>query len=346
MKLDTSSSPHIHADITIRTLMFRVLTALLPASIAYTYFFGWGLLINIAITAITAYACEAAMLKMRGRPLRPFLSDLSVLVTAVLLALCIPSLAPWWIPVIGAIFAVVIAKHLYGGLGYNPFNPAMVGYIVLLVSFPKEMTAWPPPYALNDLDVGFLSTLAAVFTDALPDELPLDAITSATPLDTIKTQLGLSKTVGEIVASSTIFGNFGGAGWEWVGSWLFLGGIWLIYKKVITWHIPLAMLGSLFTMALLFFLVDADSYSSPMFHLFSGAAMIGAFFIATDPVTACTSVRGYLIYGAGIGILTYIIRVWGGYPDGVGFAVLLMNMAAPTIDYYTQPRVYGHDHDQ
>jgi Na+-translocating ferredoxin:NAD+ oxidoreductase subunit D len=164
----------------------------------------------------------------------------------------------------------------------------------------------------------------------------------ATPLDTVKNQLGLNKNVAEIKTEFRIFGDFGGIGWEWICNWIFLGGVWLIYKKVISWHIPVAMLGSLFTIALIFYLMDADHYASPMFHIFSGAAMLGAFFIATDPVSACTTTRGRLIYGAGIGILTYVIRVWGGYPDGIGFAVLLLNMAAPTIDYYTQPRVYGY----
>lgn len=323
--------------------MTRVLLALVPAIIAYIYFFGWGLLVNIIITASTAYACEIAMLKLRNRPLEPFVTDLSVLVTAVLLAFCLPSLTPWWIPVIGAISSVVVAKHLYGGLGYNPFNPAMVGYVVLLISFPLEMTAWIPPNVANELNIGFAATLITSLTGTLPFDLTLDAITSATPLDSIKTELGLSKTIGEITESSLLFGDFGGVGWEWVGNWLFLGGIWLIYKQVISWHIPLALLGSLFIISLIFFLTDADHYTSPMFHLFSGASMLGAFYIATDPVTACTTVRGRLYYGAGIGILTYVIRVWGGYPDGIGFAVLLMNMAAPSIDYYTQPRVYGHE---
>ena len=204
------------------------------------------------------------------------------------------------------------------------------------------MTSWFPPNLLNDLNVGLGSSITAIFTSHLPYDLSFDAITSATPLDSIKTNLGLSITIHETIAASGMFGDFGGIGWEWVGNWIFLGGVWLIYKKVISWHIPLSMLGSLFVVALLFFLADPDHSASPMFHLFSGAAMLGAFFIATDPVSACTTPKGKLLYGAGIGILTYIIRTWGGYPDGVGFAVLLMNMAAPTIDYYTQPRVYGH----
>lgn len=342
MPLKTPTSPHIHAEVTVAVLMTRVLLALVPAIIADSYFFGEGVLIQMALAVITALACEVIMLKLRQRPVLPFLNDRSVLVTALLLSFCIPPIAPWWIVVIGTAFAVVVAKHLYGGLGYNPFNPAMVGYVVLLISFPREMSTWAAPESLNFVDLNVAETLGLIFAGILPGDLHLDAITMATPLDTVKVHLGLSETIAEIKSNSHIFGDFGGIGWEWVGNWIFLGGVWMIYKKVISWHIPLAMLGSLFAIALVFYLKDADHYASPMFHIFSGAAMLGAFFIATDPVSAATTPKGRIIYGAGIGVLTYIIRVWGGYPDGVGFAVLLMNMAAPTIDYYTQPRVYGY----
>lgn len=342
MKLQTPASPHIHADISVTLVMGRVLLALFPAVIAYIWFFGWGLLINFLIALGTGLAAEALMLKLRQRPIAPFISDGSVMVTALLLAFCLPPLTPWWITVIGMSFAVIVAKHLYGGLGYNPFNPAMVGYVVLLISFPKEMSTWLPPNILNDLQVGLQDTIIAIFTGKMPYFLTIDTVSMATPLDEIKTQLGLGETVEETIQSSAIFGDFGGVGWEWIGNWIFLGGAWLMYKKVISWHVPVAMLGSLFAVATVFFLMDSDHYTSPMFHLFSGASMLGAFFIATDPVSGCTTNTGKVIYGIGIGLLTYIIRVWGGYPDGVGFAVLIMNIAAPTIDYYTQPRVYGH----
>jgi len=343
MSLNTPTSPHIHDDISVTKMMVRVLLALVPAIIAYSWYFGWGLLLNIAIAVTTALVCEYALLVLRQRPVTPFITDGSVLVTAVLLAFCIPPLAPWWIAFLGVGFAVVIGKHLYGGLGYNPFNPAMVGYVMLLISFPKEMTTWLPPNLVQDLNIGIWASLNAVFTGNLPTGFTLDSITAATPLDLIKTQLGQDITIAETKSSNAVFGDFGGIGWEWIGNWIFLGGVWLIYKKVISWHIPVAVLGSLFTISLIFFLMDADHYGSPMFHLFSGAAMLGAFFIATDPVSAATTPKGRIIYGIGIGLLTYIIRVWGGYPDGIGFAVLLMNLAAPTIDHYTQPRVYGHN---
>jgi electron transport complex protein RnfD len=256
----------------------------------------------------------------------------------VLLALALPPLAPWWIPVIGSLFAIVIAKQLYGGLGYNPFNPAMAGYVVLLISFPRELSLWPATGQL----LGLQDTLLLVFTGSLPDTLTLDAITMATPLDAVKTRLGLSETLTEI-RDSDVFGSFAGAGWEWINLWFLLGGLWLLQQKIIKWQIPAGMLGGLFLTALLFYAWNPDVYASPLFHLFSGAAMLGAFFIATDPVSASTTPRGGLYYGLGIGVLTYVIRTWGGYPDGVAFAVLLMNMAAPTIDYYTRPRVFGHD---
>ena len=342
MKLQTPTSPHVHADISVAKIMLRVLLALIPAIIAYVWYFGWGLLINIFIAVSVGLVTEGVMLKLRQRPLQPFLLDASVVVTGVLLAFCIPPLSPWWITAIGTVFAVAVGKQLYGGLGYNPFNPAMVGYVMLLISFPKEMSTWFPPNILHQLEIGFLSTLSAIFAGKLPYDLSVDALSSATPMDTIKTQLGLGGTIAETKSASAIFGDFGGIGWEWIGNWIFLGGVWLIYKKVISWHIPVGVLGSLFVIALVFFLMDADHYASPMFHLFSGAAMLGAFFIATDPVSAATTPMGRIVYGIGIGVLTYVIRVWGGYPDGIGFAVLLMNLAAPTIDYYTQPRVYGH----
>lgn len=342
MLLKTSTSPHVHGDTTVRKMMVRVLLALLPAMVAYCWYFGWGLLINITIAVATALGCEYLMLKLRQRPVNPFLSDGSVVVTAVLLAFCLPPLAPWWLIILGTGFAVVIAKHLYGGLGYNPFNPAMAGYVVLLISFPKEMTVWLPPFILSELNFSLIDTLNAVFIGVYPAGFTLDALTAATPLDLVKTQLSIDVTIAETKNAHAVFGDFGGLGWEWIGNWVFLGGVWLIYKKVISWHIPVAVLGSLFIIALVFYLKDADHYASPMFHVFSGAAMLGAFFIATDPVSAATTPMGRIVYGIGIGILTYVIRVWGGYPDGIGFAVLLMNLAAPTIDYYTQPRVYGH----
>jgi len=342
MSLATPSSPHIHSGASITALMLRVLLALVPAIVAYTWFFGWGLIINIGIAVTVALGSEALMLRLRRRPLAPFLTDGSAVLTAVLLAFCIPPLAPWWITVMGAAFAIIVAKQLYGGLGYNPFNPAMVGYVMLLISFPLEMTSWVPSHILHQLQIGFVDTVQIIFQRDFPYALSMDALSAATPLDSVKTELGLNHTVPEIIAGNAIFGDFGGVGWEWVGNWVLLGGMWLIFKRDITWHIPFSVLGSLFAISFFFFMLDPDAYPSPMFHLFSGATLLAAFFIATDPVSASTTPRGRLIYGAGIGLLIYVIRTWGSYPDAVAFAVLLMNMAAPTIDYYTRPPVFGH----
>lgn len=340
--LNTPSSPYIHSGVQVRGVMLRVVLALIPAMIAHIWFFGWGLLINSLLAIATALITEALMLRIRRRPVFAFLSDGSAVVTALLLAFCLPPLAPWWITVLGVAFAIIIAKHLYGGLGYNPFNPAMVGYVMLLISFPLEMTRWNLPGYLHGLGIGFLDTVEIILLGHFPALLTLDAVTAATALDTVRTGLGLNHTVSEIMTDPRLFGDFAGAGWEWVGNWILLGGCWLLYKRIITWHIPVALIGSLFAIALFFFLLDPDAYASPLFHVFGGATLLAAFFIATDPVSAATTPLGKILFGAGIGIIIYVIRTWGSYPDGVAFAVLLLNMAAPTIDYYTQPRVFGH----
>lgn len=334
-------SQYLQTETSVSTVMLRVILALIPGIAALVWFFGPGVLFNAAIASITAVAAETLVMRLRRRSVMACLGDLSGLVTALLLAVALPPVAPWWITVIGTGFAILMVKHLFGGIGQNPFNPAMAGYVLLLVSFPREMTTWLPPHLLAEHPLGVLDTLRAIFTGAPPGGLQWDAITMATPLDTVRTGLGLNQTIEEI-RTNPLWGDFGGRGWEWVGNGFLLGGLWMIYKRVITWHIPFAVLAGLFGTGLVFFLLDPGSHPTPLFHVFSGGAMLGAFFIATDPVSACTTARGKLIYGACIGVLIFIIRSWGGYPDGVAFAVLLMNMAAPTIDHYTQPRVFGH----
>ena len=323
------------------SVMMTVVYALLPGIVVYAWLFGWGVVVNLALTVITAVVTEAVMLKLRQKPLAMFLGDGSVVVTALLLGLALPPLTPWWIPVLGTAFAVVFAKHIYGGLGYNPFNPAMVGYVMLLISFPRELTAWAAPAAEHGLGLG--QSLGVVFLGQLPGAMTLDALTAATPLDYLKTQLGLDHRVGEIIAGAPErFGMLAGQSWEWINLAFLAGGLWLIYRRIISWHVPVGVLGGLAGMSLIFFIIDPNTYASPVFHVFSGGAVLGAFFIATDPVSGATTVRGRLLFGVGVGVLTFIIRNWGGYPDAIAFAVLLMNMAAPTIDYYTQPRVFGH----
>ena len=342
MKFPSSSSPHLPVSNQVSLMMRDVMLALIPGILCMLWFFGWGVLFNLLLASITALAAEAVVLKLRSKPVVATLYDGSALVTGLLLALTLPPLAPWWIAVIGSLFAIVIAKHLYGGLGYNPFNPAMVGFVVLIISFPLQMTLWPAPRGLEPGLLGLLDTLQMVFTSIPPTGHTIDGITMATPLDAAKTGFGLFDTWSEIT-SGPAFGALAGKGWQWINLAYLAGGIWLLRRGVIQWQIPVAMLAGLFIMANPFFAADSDSFASPVFHLFSGAAMLGAFFIATDPVSAATTPRGRLYYGAGIGILTYIIRTWGGYPDAVAFSVLLMNMAVPTIDYYTRPRVFGHE---
>ncbi|HFD79342.1 MAG TPA: electron transport complex subunit RsxD [Gammaproteobacteria bacterium] len=341
MDFPTRSSPYLPPRNDVGRLMADVMLALIPGALALIWFFGWGTLFNLLLATTTAVGAEALMLGLRRRPVAATLRDGSAILTGLLLGLALPPLTPWWIPVVGALFAIVVAKQLYGGLGYNPFNPAMVGFVVLIISFPLQMTLWPPPRGMGQELLTFLDTLRLVFTGALPAGLTLDGVTTATPLDAYKTGISLNLTGSEIL-SGPLFGSLAGRGWEWVNGAFLAGGLWMLARRTIHWQIPAGMLGTLFLMALLFYIGDADSFGSPLLHLFSGATMLGAFFIATDPVSASTTPRGRLYYGAGIGLIVYVIRCWGGYPDGVAFAVLLMNMAAPTLDYYTQPRVFGH----
>ena len=291
------------------------------------------------------------MLALRKRPLKPYLGDNSAIVTALLLALALPALAPWWLILVGIFFAIVVGKQLYGGLGYNIFNPAMVAYAVLLISFPAEMTTyWQTPLFLNQAGahLDLLQSINFKLFNTLPDNLSLDALTSATPLNIVQTSIITGAgTISEIKAQGNAFGFIGGIGTEWINLAFLAGGLFMLYKGLISWHIPVALLATLGFLSLLFGSFELDSNPSPLFHYFSGATMLGAFFIATDPVTAATTPRGLLLFGAGIGTLVYIIRTWGGYPDAFAFAVLIMNMTVPLLDYYTQPRVYGHaDHPQ
>jgi electron transport complex protein RnfD len=312
---------------------------MIPGIIALVYIFGPGVAINIAIALVVAELSEASVLLLRRRPLAPSLLDYSAALTAVLLAVSLPPLSPWWLTALGASFAIVFGKQLYGGLGYNPFNPAMVGYALLLISFPKYLTAWILPMDLANIQISLLDAARIIFQ--MGDQGVYDGLAQATPLDTWKTQIGMAKNLDEI-ESSRIFGLIGGQGWQWVNAGFLMGGLWMSYRGLIDWRIPLSFLGTLFLVSMVFFILDPAYYPNPLFHLFSGASMLGAFFIATDPVSAATTPVGRWIYGALIGFLVIIIRHWGGYPDGVAFAVLLLNFAAPTIDHYSRPRAYGY----
>ena len=340
MSTPLTSSPFIPSSASVAKVMRTVIYALVPGIILYIWLFGWGVLVNILIATVSALLFEWGMLLLRARPVKVFLFDGSAVITAILLVLAIPPLAPWWLPVVGCFFAIVVAKHLYGGLGYNTFNPAMAAYAVLLISFPRELSVWDAPLAQVDHSLSFIETLRFSFFHSLPTSIQFDALTSATVLDHMRTQIGLGKSLAEI-SRSPVFGYLSGAGYEWVNLGFLLGGLWLIYKKIISWHIPLAMLVALAAIAALCYVIDAQHFANPLLHLLGGASILGAFFIATDPVTASTTPRGRIIYGAGIGLLTFAIRVWGGYPDGVAFAVLLMGLTVPILDHYTAPKVFG-----
>ena len=338
---ETGGAPHFPPHSTVSRVMLQVIFALVPAIAAHAWFFGPGILVQIILAAGFAVGFEAFMLKIRKKPLQLFLGDFSAILTAILFALCIPPLAPWWIALTGMLFAIVVAKHLYGGLGHNVFNPAMVGYVVVLISFPQAMTAWLPPLEIASWQPTLGETLSAIASGNAPGGLGWDGVTAATPLDTIRTSVASGNMISE-ARQSPIFGDFGGLGWEWIANWYALGGLWLLWRRVISWQVPVAMVGSVVLLGLAAYLADPGSNPTPLQHVFSGALILGAFFIATDPVSGCASPRGRLIFGAGVGILTLVIRRWGAYPDGVAFAVLLMNLAAPLIDRYTRPRVFGH----
>lgn len=332
--------PYIHQAPSVSAIMLKVLLALVPGIALTIWYFGTAILVSLVLASLTALATEAAMLKLRDRPIKPFLGDNSALVTAWLVALSIPPLAPWWLVVAGVALAISIAKQLYGGLGNNPFNPAMVAYAVLIISFPAHMTHWLAPHGLGAMEIDFAGQLRYIFSGALPGGTALDAVTAATPLDTLKTQLHLERPVKEILGMP-VYGYLAGKGSEMVALGYMAGGIYLLLNRIITWHVPVAFLGTLFGVAGLFHLADPGLYVAPLFHWMSGAAMIGAFFILTDPVTGPTTPKGKLVFAAGAAILTYVIRVFGGFPDGVAFATLLMNLCVPLIDTYTQPRVFG-----
>lgn len=346
MAFKIASSPHLSRSFKTSTLMQRVILCALPGVATQCYFFGWGVLIQVILAIAVALLSEAVVLRLRKRPVVDTLKDNSALLTALLLGIAIPPLAPWWLIVIGVVFSIVIVKHLYGGLGHNIFNPAMAGYVMLLISFPVQMTSWVAPMMLVSQPVDILGSLQLIFLNASASDieaykLGFDGLAMATPLDTIKTDLSMGLTSIESLSKS-IFNDGFGVGWFWVNMAYLAGGLVMLKLKVIRWHIPAGILISLFVCASVGFLLNPDTHVGPLLHLFSGATMLAAFFIATDPVTAATSIRGRLLFGALIGLLVYMIRTYGGYPDAFAFAILLANLCAPFIDHYMKPRTYGH----
>ncbi|MEQ4708518.1 electron transport complex subunit RsxD [Providencia huaxiensis] len=349
-RLKIASAPFTHNKQSTSLVMLWVLLAAIPGIAAQVYFFGVGTLCQIILAMLTAVITEAVSIRLRRQPVVPVLKDNSAIVTALLLAISLPPLSPWWMIVLGTFFAITIAKQCYGGLGQNPFNPAMVGYVVLLISFPVHMTNWLPPHELQSMSISALDSLSIILSGHTPTGITLeqlrtgiDGMSQATPLDSFKTGL-LTHSISEVLQQPILQGSLAGIGWQWVNIGYLIGGLLLLQRRIISWHIPVSFLGTLAVLTIVSYLVDDSQHASPWVHLLSGATMLGAFFIATDPVTASTTPKGRIIFGVIIGFLVWVIRVYGGYPDAVAFAVLLANITVPLIDYYTQPRAYGHGH--
>lgn len=347
MAFMNSTSPHQRARRSTYQIMLLLLLCLIPGVFLQSYFFGFANLLQIILAGVVALLSEALILKLRQRPVLPTIKDGSALVTGVLIAISIPPLAPWWITVIGTVFAIVFVKQLYGGLGQNIFNPAMAAYVLLLISFPVQMTTWIPVQSLHPFSLTLMDQISALLTGFTQDgytvaqlSVSIDGLTMATPLDTARNALNGGATISEILSSR----EYGASSWQaiqWVNLGFLIGGLILLYQRVIQWYIPVAFLTGISVFSFIAFAYNPDLNISPLFHLFSGATMLGAFFILSDPVTASTTVKGRLFYALLIALIVVIIRNIGGYPDAVAFAVLLGNMCVPFIDYYTQPKVYG-----
>lgn len=320
-QLYLSSSPHIHSGETTEKVMRAVIYALLPACAAAVYFFGLRALSVLLICTLGCMAAERVCTLAMGKPAT--LSDGSAALTGILLGLNLPPSSPWWLALVGSAVAIGVGKQVYGGLGYNPFNPALVARVVLLISFPVQMTTWTAPS-------GFAPSV--------------DAVTSATPLGEMKTAVMLT---GEIPAAleapvwSYFSGEMAGSLGEVSALALLLGALYLLWRRIITWHIPFSYLVTVVGLGGLFWLIDPARYPGPLFHLFTGGLMLGAFYMATDMVTTPITRGGMLIFGIGCGLLTVLIRLFGGYPEGVSFAILLMNAVTPLIDRFTRPKKFG-----
>ncbi|SDU83791.1 RnfABCDGE type electron transport complex subunit D [Pseudomonas mucidolens] len=313
--------------------MKRVLLATGPGVLVLFWFYGWGVLINLILAGACAWIVEASICRLRRRQLGLPSGDLSGLVSATLLALALPPYCPWWLCLAAVASALLLGKHLYGG-NRNPFNPAMLGYALMLVLFPQPMTHWPAPHGME-----LLASLQQVL--GIQGDAP-DAWSQATALDTLR--INKSLTMDELFANNPAFGHIAGKSSEWVNLAFLAGGVFLLQQRVFSWHAPVGMLASLFVISLLCWNGSgSDSHGAPLFHLLTGATMLGAFFIVTEPVSGAKNPRARLLFGIGVGLLIYLIRTWGSYADGVAFAVLMMNLAVPALERLAEPKPQAVD---
>ncbi len=325
-KLTVSMSPHDYGKDSVKKIMYGVIIAMLPALFVSVYFFGFDAIkVNlIAIAACVFFEWFFQKVFIKGKPT---IVDGSAIVTGMLLAFNVPSSLPWWIIIIGAIVSIGIGKMSFGGLGNNPFNPALVGRVFLMISFPVQMTAWPKISVLN-----FAMT---------------DAQTGATPLAVVKEGLkngeGFSTIMESMPHSYTdmLMGQIGGSLGEISAIALLLGGLYMLFRKIITWHIPVSILGTVAIFTGILYGINSAAYADPAFHLLTGGLMLGAIFMATDMVTSPMTPKGMIVYGVGIGVITVLIRVWGAYPEGVSFAILIMNALVPLINNWAKPKRFG-----
>lgn len=317
-----SSSPHLLTEESVPKIMRSVVIALLPATVTGVYLYGFHALLIILICTGSAVAIEALCQRVLGRHVT--ISDWSATVTGLLMALNLPPGSPWWMALLGSVFAIVLGKHIYGGLGHNPFNPVLVARVILLISFPVQMTTWWRP------KISFFGLA--------------DVVTTATPLGEMKTHLILTESLEGFTMDRLIdplIGNIGGCIGEVSVIALALGGLYLLARKVISWHIPGAFLGTVFLATALPWMLNPQRFINPFFHLFTGGLFLGAIYMATDLVTSPMRKSGMIIFGVGCGLVTFVIRVFGGYPEGVSFSILLMNAATPLIDRFTAPKPFG-----
>lgn len=340
------ASPHAHGGNSVTRTMFRVQMALVPATLYGFWLFGWPSFFLWLLTILSCLGFEALSLKMMGvTRIKATLFDGSALLTGWLLAMTLPPWAPWWVAVVGGFIAIVIGKQVFGGVGQNVFNPAMVARVALLVSFPVPLTQWVHPLPLTTLAAPDFIDGLRIFLTSLPQP---DAMASASLLGFSKTELSrgidlFHSLVGEHAPVLSWIGARSGSFGESASLLILGGGLYLLATGVITWHTPVAVLAGIAIPAAIGHAVDPAHYLSVSAHLLSGAAMLGAFFIATDYVTSPNTAVGQIVFGLGIGLLTWVIRTWGGYPEGMAFAVLLMNALTPVIDRFAKPRILGRD---